>query len=51
MPAAKYEVQPEKILDRQEKELRNKKIPLVKVQLKNHSPKEATWELENKKKK
>ena len=41
-PEVKYEVQPEKILDRQEKELRNKKIPLVKVQWKNHSPEEAT---------
>ena len=42
----KYEVHPEMILDRQEKELCNKKIPLVKLQWENHSPEEATWELE-----
>ena len=45
-PEVRYEVQPEKILDRQEKKLRNKTIPLVKVQWKNHVPEEATWELE-----
>ena len=46
MPEVKYEAQPERILDRQEKKLRNKTIPLVKVQWKNHLPEEATWELE-----
>ena len=45
-PEVRYEVQPEKILDRQEKKLYNKTIPLVKVQWKNHLPEEATWELE-----
>ena len=33
-----------KILDRQEKVLRNKVIQLVKVQWGHHSDKEATWE-------
>ena len=46
MPEVKYEVQPEKILDRPEKKLHDKTIPLVKVQWKNHLPEEATWELE-----
>ena len=45
-PEVKYEAQPERILDRQEKKLRNKTIPLVKVQWKNLTPEEATWELE-----
>ena len=38
-----HEVQPEKILDRSEKQLRNKKIPLVKIQWKGHTVDEATW--------
>ena len=42
----KYEVHPEKILDRQEKKLHKKKITMAKKQWKNHSPEEATWELE-----
>ncbi|XP_071939157.1 uncharacterized protein [Coffea arabica] len=32
--------------EREVKELRNKKIPLVKVLWKNHGMEEATWELE-----
>ena len=38
-----YEEKPIKIIDRQEKKLRNKVIPLVKVQWKNHKSEEATW--------
>ena len=37
-----YEEKPIKIIDRQEKKLRNKVIPLVKVQWKNHKSEEAT---------
>ena len=45
-PELSYQEQPVKILDRKEKELRNKTIPLVKVLWKNHAVEEATWELE-----
>ena len=41
-----YEEKPMRILDTKEKELRNKRIPLVKVLWKNHSTEEATWEME-----
>ncbi|XP_062104945.1 uncharacterized protein LOC133816503 [Humulus lupulus] len=41
-----YEEKPIKILDKKEKELRNKMIRLVKVLWKNGSAKDATWELE-----
>ncbi|KAJ0802805.1 putative nucleotidyltransferase, Ribonuclease H [Helianthus annuus] len=41
-----YEEEPEAILDRQEKVLRRKVIPFVKVLWKNHSEHEATWESE-----
>ncbi|XP_071926121.1 uncharacterized protein [Coffea arabica] len=41
-----YEEGPVKILEREVKELRNKKIPLVKILWKNHGLEEATWELE-----
>ena len=34
-------------MDRREKILRNKVIPLVKVLWKNHKIKEATWERED----
>ena len=34
------------ILAREVKEMRNKKIPLVKVQWRNHKTEEATWESE-----
>ena len=37
---------PIKILDRMVKQLRNKEIPIVKVKWSHHSPKEATWEVE-----
>lgn len=36
------------ILNMEEKVLRNKVVPLVKVQWQNHTTKEATWELEGK---
>ena len=42
-----YEEKPVKILDRQDKILRNKIIPLVKVSWKNHKMEEATWERED----
>ncbi|GJR20793.1 hypothetical protein Tco_0969320 [Tanacetum coccineum] len=38
--------QPETILDRQERVMRTKSIPLVKVLLKNHPEREETWENE-----
>ncbi|XP_071905706.1 uncharacterized protein [Coffea arabica] len=41
-----YEEHLVKILDREVKDLRNKKIPLVKVLSRNHDVKEATWEAE-----
>ena len=41
-----YEERPVKILDREVKDLRTKKIPLVKVLWKNHDIEEATWETE-----
>ena len=46
-PEAKYEELPIQILDRKSKELRNKKIWLVKVLWRNRATKEATWELES----
>ena len=41
-----YEEQPVEILDRKIKELRNRKIQLVKILWRNHSSEEATWERE-----
>ncbi|XP_071912309.1 uncharacterized protein [Coffea arabica] len=41
-----YEEGPVRILEREVKELRDKKIPLVKILWKNHGMEEATWELE-----
>ena len=41
-----YEEMPINILERKEKILRNRSIPLVKVQWQRHSSEEATWELE-----
>ena len=40
------EERPVRILDREEKVLRNTTIPLVKVLWRNHTVEEATWELE-----
>ena len=41
-----YEEQPVQVLDRKDKVLRNKTIPLVKVLWRNSKVEEATWELE-----
>ncbi|KAK1431931.1 hypothetical protein QVD17_08737 [Tagetes erecta] len=41
-----YEEEPQAILDRQERVMRRKVIPFVKVLWKNHSEREATWETE-----
>ena len=41
-----YEEEPEEILAREVKELKNKKIPLVKVLWRNHKTEEAKWESE-----
>ena len=38
-----YKEQPVHILDRKDKTLRNKVIPLVKVLWRNHKVEEATW--------
>ena len=42
-----YEEKPIEILDRRDKVLRNKTLPLVKVLWANHTTSEATWELES----
>ena len=42
-----YEEQPVQILGREEKELRNKTISIVKVLWRNHIVEEATWERED----
>ena len=42
-----YKEQPIQILDKEEKLLRNKAIPLVKILWRNHSVEEATWERED----
>ena len=42
-----FEDQPVQILDRKNKVLRNKTIPLVKVLWRNNKVEEATWELES----
>jgi len=41
-----YTEEPVQILDRKEKQLRSKIIPLVKVLWRNQHIEEATWELE-----
>ncbi|KAL0285964.1 UNVERIFIED_CONTAM: Transposon Ty3-G Gag-Pol polyprotein [Sesamum calycinum] len=41
-----YVEEPTEILDRSIKKLRNKEIPMVKVRWSHHSPREATWEVE-----
>ena len=42
-----YEERPVRMLAREEKVLRNKVIPLVKVLWRNHEVEEATWERED----
>nr|GFB89359.1 hypothetical protein [Tanacetum cinerariifolium] len=39
-----YVEEPEAILDRQDRVMRNKTIPFVKILWRNHSEREATWE-------
>ena len=46
-PEVRYEEPSVAILDRKDKVLRNKTIPLVKVLWKRHAVEEATWELES----
>lgn len=41
-----YEEQPLKILEQREKKLRNRTLKFAKVQWKNHTADEATWEKE-----
>ncbi|EOY21675.1 Uncharacterized protein TCM_013741 [Theobroma cacao] len=41
----KFEVQPVRILDRKDRVLRNKNIPMVKVLWKNARMEEMTWEV------
>ncbi|KAL2250058.1 UNVERIFIED_CONTAM: hypothetical protein Sindi_2479500 [Sesamum indicum] len=41
-----YVEEPMEILDWSIKKLRNKEIPMVKVKWSHHSPREATWEVE-----
>ncbi|XP_073158863.1 uncharacterized protein [Henckelia pumila] len=45
-PHMTYEERPDRIMERQERRLRNKTIPMVKVKWLNHSYEEATWETE-----
>ena len=45
-PYLTYEEEPMEILAREVKELRSKKIPLVKVWWRNHKIEEAAWESE-----
>ncbi|XP_073124289.1 uncharacterized protein [Henckelia pumila] len=45
-PLLTYEERPDRIMGRQERRLRNKTIPMVKVKWLNHSDEEATWETE-----
>ncbi|GJX83026.1 putative reverse transcriptase domain-containing protein [Tanacetum coccineum] len=45
-PEMSLSEEPESILDRQERVMRNKVIPFVKILWKNHPEREATWETE-----
>ncbi|XP_037496977.1 uncharacterized protein LOC119371258 [Jatropha curcas] len=45
-PDLTYEEKPVKILAREVKELRNKRVPLVKFLWRNHKTEKATWETE-----
>ncbi|MEQ5167062.1 hypothetical protein ABN262_23300, partial [Citrobacter youngae] len=42
-----YEERPIRILDSKTRDTRRKSVKMVKVQWSNHSPEEATWELES----
>nr|GFB94511.1 hypothetical protein [Tanacetum cinerariifolium] len=41
-----YVEEPEAILDRQDRVMRNKTIPFIKILWRNHPEREATWEIE-----
>nr|GEV74325.1 hypothetical protein [Tanacetum cinerariifolium] len=41
-----YVEEPEAILDRQDRVIRNKTIPFIKILWRNHPKREATWETE-----
>ena len=41
-----YEEKPTRIIDRQMRQLRNKSIPMVKIEWNEHYGKDATWEME-----
>ena len=45
-PDLTYKEEPVEILAREVKELKNKRIPLVKVLWRDHKTEEATWESE-----
>ncbi|XP_073137119.1 uncharacterized protein [Henckelia pumila] len=45
-PHMNYDERPDRILEKQERRLRNKTIPMVKVKWLNNSDEEATWETE-----
>ncbi|WP_432804319.1 hypothetical protein [Escherichia coli] len=42
-----YEERPIRILDSKTRDTRRKSVKMIKVQWSNHSPDEATWELES----
>ncbi|KAL0287150.1 UNVERIFIED_CONTAM: hypothetical protein Scaly_2774200 [Sesamum calycinum] len=42
-----YVEEPTEISDRSVRKLRNKEIPMAKVKWSHHSPREATWEVED----
>lgn len=42
-----YEEGPVSIVERENKRLRNRQVPLVKVKWQHHGVEEATWELES----
>nr|GEX22400.1 hypothetical protein [Tanacetum cinerariifolium] len=42
-----YEEEPEAIIDRQDRIMRKKTIPFVKILWRNHPEREATWETED----
>ena len=46
-PDFTFDEEPNAILDREVKQLRNKQVPLVKVLWQHHSMEEATWEPES----
>ena len=47
-PEGKFQTESFRILDKKEHMLRNRAIVQIKVQWKHFSPKEATWEMEDK---